>query len=325
MKLVGHISNLVNLRQQILSKELHHAIMLYGPSGIGKKVLAYNATKSLFCENLRFDGTFCDECKSCILFEKGNHPDFFYFDPLLNTDGAAQSFRILLQGMQLSTFLGGNRVAIIDNADQLSSVSANIFLKSLEEPRANTYFFLISANPSKLPITIRSRSQGWRCSPLTDSEVQEILISKEFDNDQIADLINLADGSVEAALQIINQRQIIDLANKFVEEISAQRVDKTLEIISEIVKGKDKVINFIEILPRIVRRALMKNALSIQDGVSQGSVASRLSILLMDCETIIYAITKRHINPTLVLMDVSQRALDENQISQTALSSPLTL
>ena len=50
------------------------------------------------------------------------------------------------------------KLVLIDNADQLNKNAANALLKILEEPKKNTYFFLISHQLSfLLAPTIRSR------------------------------------------------------------------------------------------------------------------------------------------------------------------------
>ena len=46
---------------------------------------------------------------------------------------------------------------MIDSADDLEASAANALLKMLEEPPANTLFFLVSHAPGRLLPTIRSR------------------------------------------------------------------------------------------------------------------------------------------------------------------------
>ena len=52
-----------------------HGVLLTGPKGVGKFVLAREIARSLLCavsENLPG----CNECQGCHLFEAGNHPDY---------------------------------------------------------------------------------------------------------------------------------------------------------------------------------------------------------------------------------------------------------
>src|SRR5690606_29300206 len=54
---------------------------------------------------------------------------------------------------------GGAQVAIVDPADALNHAACNALLKTLEEPRSGRHLWLISADPARLPATIRSRCQ----------------------------------------------------------------------------------------------------------------------------------------------------------------------
>ena len=56
-----------------------------------------------------------------------------------------------------SSLLELPKIILIDCADDLNINSSSSLLKILEEPRKNTFFFLISHNPSKLSDTILSR------------------------------------------------------------------------------------------------------------------------------------------------------------------------
>jgi DNA polymerase-3 subunit delta' len=52
---------------------------------------------------------------------------------------------------------GATKTGIILDADRLHTNAANAFLKTLEEPPANTLFILVTSNPGLLPVTIVSR------------------------------------------------------------------------------------------------------------------------------------------------------------------------
>ena len=50
-------------------------------------------------------------------------------------------------------------MASVDPADAINRAACNALLKTLEEPAAGRYLWLISAEPARLPATIRSRCQ----------------------------------------------------------------------------------------------------------------------------------------------------------------------
>ena len=91
--------------------------------------------------------------------EAARHPDVHRLEP------GSKSRRILVEPFRefCETFFstsfraGATKTGIILDADRLHLNAANAFLKTLEEPPANTLFILVTANPSLLPVTIVSR------------------------------------------------------------------------------------------------------------------------------------------------------------------------
>jgi DNA polymerase-3 subunit delta' len=51
------------------------------------------------------------------------------------------------------------QVVIVDPADAINRAACNALLKTLEEPAPGRYLWLVSADPARLPQTIRSRCQ----------------------------------------------------------------------------------------------------------------------------------------------------------------------
>ncbi len=61
-----------------------HALMLFGPPGVGKLALAVAMTQYLSC-NERQPGDACGRCPSCLKFTKLVHPDLHFVFPVLKT------------------------------------------------------------------------------------------------------------------------------------------------------------------------------------------------------------------------------------------------
>ena len=91
--------------------------------------------------------------------EAARHPDIHRLEP------GSKSRRILVEAFHefcqpfFSTSFrpGATKTGIILDADRLHTNAANAFLKTLEEPPANTLFILVTSNPGLLPVTIVSR------------------------------------------------------------------------------------------------------------------------------------------------------------------------
>ena len=66
--------------------------------------------------------------------------------------------RALMNNLYRSGNQSNYKVAIIHEADRMRKEAANAFLKTLEEPPAGTYLFLLTTRPYSILPTIRSRS-----------------------------------------------------------------------------------------------------------------------------------------------------------------------
>lgn len=180
-------------RLQALRGRNHHAILLYGPAGIGKKGLALDFAAALLCESPQADGRACGRCTSCMLTETRNHPDLRIVVPdtlgwlrpeAIEEDGAADeaaseedgtgrisreiridSVRALAALVGLASHRGGHRVIVLAPAEALNGSSANALLKILEEPPTRTQFILTTDRIDHVLSTIVSRCALLRVMP----------------------------------------------------------------------------------------------------------------------------------------------------------------
>ena len=141
-------------------KSFHHAMLLSGPQGIGKKHLATNLAKYILCSSPVSDPVCrpCGHCDSCCLFESKTHPDFIWLSP--PDDGKqikVDQIRQLNDFLSKTSLQGNNQVAVLSPADALNQNSANAFLKTLEEPPSDTYIILVHHKLVPILPTIKSR------------------------------------------------------------------------------------------------------------------------------------------------------------------------
>jgi DNA polymerase-3 subunit delta' len=90
--------------------------------------------------------------------EVTKHPDFFGLRP----SGKARTIKVdalreFLRKIQLTASAGPRKVGVVYEADRMPVAAANAFLKTLEEPPADTTLFLLTTRPNDLLATIRSR------------------------------------------------------------------------------------------------------------------------------------------------------------------------
>src|SRR5690348_9799716 len=145
-----------------------HALLVTGPAGIGKRMLAQAIARALLCEAPRAGGAACGECTSCRYVAAAQHPDLRTIEPIeIDDDGdarivewiAVERIRALTRWAAITSHRGGAKVALIVPAERMSEAAANALLKTLEEPPDGTCFLLVSNLPGRLPATIASRCQ----------------------------------------------------------------------------------------------------------------------------------------------------------------------
>jgi DNA polymerase-3 subunit delta' len=154
-----HILDSLALR----AERLPHALLLFGPRGVGKLALAERIAQLLLCEGQKKP---CGACDGCRWFLGGNHPDFRRIAPESLWLEKPEKPSIVIkveQVRELSEFLyirshrAGRRVALVHPAEDMNENAANALLKGLEEPPAAAVFILVSHRPAQLLPTIRSR------------------------------------------------------------------------------------------------------------------------------------------------------------------------
>lgn len=168
----------VRLLRSITAKgRIPAGLMLWGPSGVGKRMAAMELAKALNCA--AGGGDACDRCLSCRKAASGNHPDIIVVSPA----GRTRIIKVdAVERMNETTvyrpFEGGRRIFIIEDADRMNEAAQNHFLKTLEEPASATVFVLVTANPRQLLPTIRSRCQPVRFGALRRETVAELLSAR---------------------------------------------------------------------------------------------------------------------------------------------------
>lgn len=144
---------------------LPHALLLSGPSGLGKRALAEAFVRARLCEAPR-EGLACGGCRACRLLAAGTHPDRMRvtLEPnpktgVMRKEIVVDQIRALSARLAMASQLDGWQVAVIDPAEAMNPAAQNALLKTLEEPTASSLIVLVGDQPWRLGATIRSRCQ----------------------------------------------------------------------------------------------------------------------------------------------------------------------
>ena len=157
--------DVVQLLQRSLDRgRLGHAYLFCGTELGELEAVARALAKTLNCEQpprraaggLPLDS--CDACLSCRKIDGENHPDVLWVRPESKSRVITiEQIRDLLHTVHLKPTQAAWKVAMIVAADRLNPQAGNAFLKTLEEPPANSILVLLSIEPQRILETILSR------------------------------------------------------------------------------------------------------------------------------------------------------------------------
>ena len=235
-------------------KMLPHGIIISGPVGIGKKILAKKISKDL----LENKNNKSDDVNPL------NHPDLFILEKdkiLLHhityredkwDDEKGQ--RNVNDFLSVTPSIAINKVALIFNAQTMNKAAQNALLKSLEEPAPNTYIIITTDRPKSLYETIYSRCQVINIPNISQSTIDEWLIKNG-----ISDINSNDFPSFSTPLSILNDIQNDDHHNfknfiNIISEYVENKIDLNLTIKNitsleiDLVTKANYLIEFLKIL-----------------------------------------------------------------------------
>ena len=278
------------------SRKLHHAWLLAGPRGVGKATFARAAARRVLAEAAGplFDlpGVETpDEHPMVRLVEASSHPDMRWLERVLNDKGnlnrniKVEQIRELGEFMSMTAALSPWRVAVIDTVDELESSGANALLKMLEEPPANTLFFLVSHAPGRLLPTIRSRCRRLDFTNLDDDAMTSILEAEApaLTRPQRQRIIAMSNGSAGRALAFaeLDLAKLEDAALAILRDgdpTNARRSDLALELGRK--GAADRYAAFLELAPSLIaREARTMRGASLERALDAYAKARELAVV----------------------------------------------
>lgn len=237
-----------------------HAYLFTGRRGIGKTTMAYRLAQFILNQSeapAEPAGLFGDALPAAVpdslasnshsptslRMQAGTHSGFMFLQPLYDEKKGKFKDEISVDQVRKITIFasqtageGNQKIILIEPAEAMNSAAANALLKWLEEPPSNTYFILVSHNPSRLLPTIRSRCRRLSFAPLTSSQCSQIMEQKGNAITSDAELLTyLAGGSagilsemMESQVENVFQELLDILVSGGSESVASYRFSESL-------------------------------------------------------------------------------------------------
>lgn len=176
--LKGHLSVRQRLWDRVQAGRLSGSLLLTGPNGIGKRRVALELAQRELC----FRRNACGACEGCKPFHADPIPLELPNLLRIAPEGKAGLIKIgsireddLVEGGVIrwahqASLPGTHRWILVEDAHRLNGASANMLLKTLEEPPPGTHFLLVTHRPEAMLQTIRSRCERIPLSPLGEAD-----------------------------------------------------------------------------------------------------------------------------------------------------------
>lgn len=165
--ILGHQGIRLRLAERLANGRLKGSLLFAGPEGVGKRRVALEFAQRELC----FRRTACGVCDGCALFLQEPLPTVLPNLLRIAPEGKAGIIKIgvvrdsdlveggVIQWSSLAPPHGCHRWIVIEDAHRLHGASANLLLKTLEEPPEGTHFILVTHRPEAMLQTIRSRCE----------------------------------------------------------------------------------------------------------------------------------------------------------------------
>ncbi len=154
--LVGHTSIIKELKRLADENSLAHGYVFWGPTMIGKRVVAEALSNYLETGNFK---------------EPKLLQDFLRIAPDEKNSIGIDQIRQIKSFLWQKPALSLRRTLVLDNAERMTAEAQNALLKITEEPPASSLILLVTSDPDALNPTVFSRLQKVYFSPVPRSEL----------------------------------------------------------------------------------------------------------------------------------------------------------
>lgn len=200
----GHRPQRERLHRRLAEGRLRGSLLFAGPDGIGKRRVALELVQRELC----FRKNACGACEGCRVLQSDPLPLVLPNLLRIAPEGKAGIIKVgqireddLVEGgvirwAAMAPALGCRRWILVEDAHRLHGASANMLLKTIEEPPEDTRFILITHRPEAVLQTIRSRTERIPFAPLAADEAWAVARDAGWGEDRKAAWLALSGGSL---------------------------------------------------------------------------------------------------------------------------------
>ncbi|MGA7459554.1 MAG: DNA polymerase III subunit gamma/tau [Candidatus Korobacteraceae bacterium] len=290
------------LKNAIEQGRIAHGYIFSGHRGIGKTTIARILAMALNCQSQDHPVPEpCGVCDSCREIRAGNAVDVIEIDAATNR--GIDEIRELREAARYRPARDRFKIYILDEAHQITDAAFNALLKTLEEPPSHIVFMMATTQPEDIPQTIRSRCQHFSFHAVRFDDIVGQLrdIAKQekikADDDALAMLAEVGDGSMRDALSIMDQAIACcgttlsaDVVRGLVGTVSSQVLEDVMDAVArdsseDVLRTVDRLLvegqspqHFARQILRFLRNALVAKVAGADSQVLQISADERARV-----------------------------------------------
>ena len=293
---IGHQKQKEVLKRIIQSKNIPHALLFSGPEKVGKRLVALEFIKTIFCPNR------CGECYACRTIDSGNFPDLAILSP---EEGNLEidQVRDLQNRLSLKSYNNYLKVGVINDAHLMRKDAQNALLKTLEEPKGDTLLILVTSYPEMLLPTIRSRLQQVKFSVLGRGEIEEHLISLGADAEKAKEVAMISSGQIGKAVDFLADPEKLKFFNDTIKDISSlchSEMYTRFNYAKEFKEDQGRIVEVMDIWERFFRREMLLKVFGGKGSLNNYTL-KRLKEVIDELEKTKYLIENTNVNKKLAL------------------------
>ncbi|MFA5208360.1 MAG: hypothetical protein WC428_06985 [Candidatus Paceibacterota bacterium] len=296
---IGHKKQREVLERLAKGKNIPHALLFSGIEKIGKKKVAVEFVKSIFCEK---EKGFCGECYSCRSIDSSSFPDLSIIEAK-DRNIEIEEVRDLQNRLSLKSYNNSLKIGIIDDAHLMRKDAQNALLKVLEEPKGDTLLILITSYPQMLLPTVRSRLEEIKFSIVSRKEIEDYLISLGAKEEKAKEIALISSGQIGKAIEFFNDEDKLNFFNKAVKDIvllARSEMYKRFDFAKEFKENQDEIVNVLDIWERFMRREILLKVYGNKGSLENYSL-KKIKEVIDELEKTKYLIENTNVNKKLAL------------------------